>query len=208
MPDTTSLTHQDYEIKKKETLFQGGFLRVVRYALKRRAFNGQWSPVFNCEVLERKSAVAILPYDPLLDRVILIEQFRPGALTHPQSPWLLEIPAGVIDNNENPEQVAYRELTEETGCETSVLHFISEFFVSPGAANEYLYLYCAKVDACTIEGIHGLADENEDIRVINLSAEEAFAKRDAGDIKTAPALTALMWLQIHREHLQKSFTTS
>ncbi len=119
-----------------------------------------------------------------------------------QSPWLLKIPAGVREENENPEEVAYRERIEETGCATSLLHPISEFFVSPGAANEYLHVYCGKIDARTIEGTHGLADENEDIYAINLSAEEAFAKLYSGHIKTAPAIVALMWLQIHRKQLQ------
>lgn len=203
MSSATSFTHDDYQIAKKELLFQGNFLRLVRYAIKHRLFNGNWSNTFNCEVLERKSAVAILPYDPLLDRVILIEQFRPGALADPQSPWLLEIPAGIIDENEKPEAVAYREMVEEAGCEALTLHPIFEFFVSPGGANEYLHLYCGKVDARTIEGIHGLADENEDIRVINLSADEAFTKLYTGHIKTVPALVALLWLQTHREQLKE-----
>jgi len=203
MPDTIQFTHEDYEVVKRDILSQGHFMRLARYAIKHRLFNGNWSNTFNCEVLERKSAVAILPYDPLLDRVVLIEQFRPGALADPKSPWLLEIPAGVIDDNEEPEKVAYREMQEEAGCEIIALHPICEFFVSPGGANEYLHLYCGKVDARTIGGVHGLAKENEDIRVINLTADEAFAELYAGHIKTAPALTALMWLQIHRKQLQE-----
>ncbi len=202
MSKTTPFTRNDYTVEKREVLFQGDFLRLARYTLKHRLFNSHWSSSFNCEVLERKSAVAILPYDPLLDRVILIEQFRPGALADPNSPWLLEVPAGIYNENESPEEVAYREMIEETGCEVLMLHPIFEFFVSPGGANEYLHLYCSKVDARTIEGIHGLAEENEDIRVINLSADEAFSELYSGRIKTAPALLSLMWLQIHRKKLQ------
>jgi ADP-ribose pyrophosphatase len=198
-------THDDYEIKKKDILFQGNFLRLARYTIKHRLFNGNWSNTFDCEVLERKSAVAILPYDPQLDRVILIEQFRPGALADPNSPWLIEIPAGIIEENEPPEKVAYREIQEEAGCEALILQPIFEFFVSPGAANEYLYLYCAKVDARTSEGIHGLVAENEDIRVINLSTEEAFAELYTGRIKTVPALIALLWLQTHKKELQENW---
>jgi ADP-ribose pyrophosphatase len=196
-------THDDYEIIERKILHQGNFLRLARYALKKRLFNGGWSSPFNCEVSERKSAAAVLPYDPLLDRVILIEQFRPGALADPKSPWLLEIPAGIIEENEKAEEVAYREMVEEAGCEILTLHPILEFFVSPGGANEYLHLYCGKVDARTIGGIYGLEHENEDIRVHNLSADEAFAKLYAGQIKTVPALIALLWLQLHRKQLQK-----
>lgn len=203
MLSTPRFTQIDFEIVKKDVLCQGAFLRLVRFSVKHRLFNGNWSDTFNCELLERKSAVAILPYDPVLDRVILIEQFRPGALTDPKSPWLLEIPAGVIEPNEPPEKVAYREMLEEAGCDVLALHPIFEFYVSPGGANEYLHLYCSKVDARTAEGIHGLTNENEDIRVINLSADEAFVEIYSGRIKTAPALLSLMWLQIHRKQLQK-----
>lgn len=198
----TSFTHNDYDIVKNDVLFQGNFLRLVRLAIKRRLFNGDISPVFNCEVLERKSAVAILPYDPVLDRVILIEQFRPGALTDSRSPWLLEIPAGIIDENEMPLDVAHREMIEEAGCEAQTLHPIFEYFVSPGGSNEYLHLYCGRIDASHVEGIHGLANENEDIRVLNLSTDEGIAKMYAGEIKTSPALLALAWLQVHKKQLQ------
>ncbi len=198
-----SFTNDDYELVQRDILFKGNFLSLARYTIKHRLFNGNWSKTFNCEVLERKSAVAILPYDPKLDRVILIEQFRPGALADPKTPWLLEIPAGVIGPNEPPEKVAYREMIEEAGCEALSLRPILEFFVSPGGANEYLHLYCSKVDASTIDGIHGLPDENEDIRIINLSTDEALEKLYAGHIKTVPALIALLWLQTHREELQE-----
>jgi ADP-ribose pyrophosphatase len=98
--------------------------------------------------------------------------------------------------------VAYREVIEEIGCEALTLHPIFEYFVSPGGANEYLHLYCGKIDARTAEGIHGLPDENEDIRVINLPADEAFSELYTGRIKTAPALVSLMWLQGHKKRLQ------
>ncbi len=203
MSNKNSFNNSDYKIEKKDILFQGNFLRLTRYAIIHRLFNGGMSNTFNYEVLERKSAVAILPYDPVLDRVILIEQFRPGALADPKSPWLLEIPAGVIDKNELPDEVAYREMKEEAGCEALDLHPIFEFFVSPGGSNEYLHLYCSKVDASTIEGIHGLAEENEDIRVLNLLTDEALEKMYSGTIKTVPALVALLWLQVHRKKLQE-----
>jgi ADP-ribose pyrophosphatase len=202
MANFTSFTQKDCTIVKRDVLCQGNFLRLARYALKHRLFNGNWSKTFDCELLERKSAAAMLPYDPALDRVLLIEQFRPGALADPKSPWLIEIPAGVIDENESPEDVAYREMIEETGAKALALHPIFEFFVSPGGANEYLHLYCCKIDAHSTQEIQGLEEENEDIRVINLSAEEAFAELYSGRIKTAPALVSLMWLQLHREQLQ------
>lgn len=201
MPENISFTHNDYEVIERKVLYQGVF-RLVRYALRYRLFKGGWSAVLQREVFERHSAVGILPYDPLEDKVILIEQFRPGTIGNPASPWLVEVPAGIIEPNETPEDVAYRETMEETGCTLSMLHPISDYFVSPGGSNEYLHLYCGKVDAKGVEGIYGLQDEQEDIRVINLSADEAFAKVQSGQIKNAPALIALLWLQLNRQTLK------
>lgn len=200
----TSLHHSDYEIIAREVLYQGVF-RMVRYSLRHRYFSGDWSDVFTREVMERYSAVAVLPYDPVLDRVILIEQFRPGALADPVSPWVIEIPAGVISKNEKPDELAYREATEETGCELTQLHPICETYVSAGGSNEYLHIFCGKVDAQAINGVHGLKHEHEDIRVINISTDEAFAALQANKIKTTPALIALYWLQSNRRHIQEQW---
>lgn len=192
----------DYEMVEKEILYQGIF-RLTRLAIRHRLFKGGWSPVVKREVLERKSAVAVLPYDPHLDRVILIEQFRPGAIADPTSPWMLEIVAGVFDRDEKPEEVAHRETAEEAGAIVEALYPISEFFVSPGGSNEYLYIFCGKIDASNIDGIHGLENENEDIRVLNVSADEAFALQREGKIKTAPANVALFWLMAYREKMRE-----
>jgi ADP-ribose pyrophosphatase len=186
--------HHDYEIIKREVLYKGIF-GISRYTLKHRLFKEGWSKIFSLELFERKSAVAILPYDPILDRVILIEQFRIGALADPGSPWLIEIPAGVIESNEKPEQVAHRESIEEAACELLELQSIYKYFVSPGGSNEFLHLYYGRVDASHIDGIHGLDHENEDIRVLNISSKEAFDLMDQGKIKNAPTLISLLWLK-------------
>src|SRR4029079_17399724 len=145
MKDKTHFTHQDYEIINREVLYKGVFT-LARYSLRHRLFEGGQSEVMQREVLERLSATGVLPYDPVLDRVILIEQFRPGSLANPKSPWLIEIPAGIFRNNEQPDEVAYREADEEAGCKIEMLVPISEYFVSPGGSNEYIHLYCGKVD--------------------------------------------------------------
>lgn len=204
MSINTTYTHNDYEIVARKVLHQGVF-RLVEYTLRHHKFSGDWTEIFTREVLERYSAVAVLPYDPLLDRVILIEQFRPGSLKDPKSPWLIEIPAGVISKGEKPDELAHREAAEETGCTLSKLEPICETFVSPGGSNEYLHIFCGKTDARYIEGIHGLKHEHEDIRVINVPANEAFEALYAGKIKTTPALIALFWLQSNRRRLQETW---
>lgn len=195
-------SQNDYEIIKRELLYQGVF-RLARYHVRQRKFNGQWSNEFTREILERPSAAAILPYDPILDRVILIEQFRVGGLANPQSPWLLEIVAGVYYDTEHPEAVARRESKEEAGCNILDIYPICEYFVSPGGSNEYLHLYCGHIDASDAGGIYGLPEEDEDIRAMTISAEDAFQLVQEGKIRTSPAIISLQWLQLNREWLKQ-----
>lgn len=196
MPDKKQFTREDCEIIKREVLYQGIF-KLSRLTLRHRLFEGGWVQL-DRELFERSPAVGILPHDPILDRVILIEQFRPGALSNHDSPWIIEIPAGIIEPNEKPEEVAHREMMEEAGCTLLELKPIFNYFVSPGGSNEYFHLYYGRIDASNIEGIHGLKDEHEDIRVLNLSTQEAFELMQQGKIKNSPALLALMWLQMQK----------
>lgn len=202
----TPFSQEDYEIIKREILYQGVF-RLVRNTLRHRKFNGEWSNTFSREILERKSAVGILPYDPILDSVVLIEQFRAGALGHTHSPWLIEVVAGIYNAKEEPEDVAKRESMEEAGCQILDIYPICEYFVSPGGSNEYLHLYCGRIDASDAGGIHGLVDENEDIRAFVVSRDEAFALMQEGKIKTSPAIIALQWLQLNSEWLKQLWST-
>jgi ADP-ribose pyrophosphatase len=199
-------TQNDYEIVKREVPYHGIF-RMAVYELRYRLFNGGWSKTVSREVMERPSAAGVLPYDPVLDRVILIEQFRPGALANPGSPWLIEIVAGILEPDEKPDAVALREGKEEAGCEILDLYPVSEYFVSPGGSNEYLWLYCGRIDASESGGIHGLVAENEDIRTFTVSADEAFIMLQEGKIRTSPAIIALQWLQLNREWLRQLWQT-
>lgn len=197
-----TFTRDDVEIINRDVIYQG-FIQMMRYQLRFRLFNGGWSSVVTRELVERQSAVAILLYDPDLDRVVLIEQFRPGAAKDPQSPWLLEIVAGLINPAETPDQVATREAQEESGCEVLDLYPICEYFVSPGGSNEYLWLFCGRIDASNTGGIHGLHDEDEDIRTLTLTFDEAFNLLKEGHIKTSPAIISIQWLQLNREWLKQ-----
>ncbi|OGT59340.1 MAG: hypothetical protein A3F14_04530 [Gammaproteobacteria bacterium RIFCSPHIGHO2_12_FULL_43_28] len=197
-----SFAKTDYDLEEREVLYQGIFT-LARYHITHRVFKGGSSQPFTREILERKSAAAVLPYDPLLDRVILIEQFRAGAIKSNTNPWLLEIVAGVFNHGETPENIVYREAEEEAGCKLLDLSPICEYFVSPGGSNEYLYLFCGRVDASHADGIFGLPEENEDIRAISMSADDAFSLLQQGKIKTSPAIMALLWLQLNREKLKQ-----
>src|SRR3990167_6071927 len=201
----TAFTHNDYEILKREVLYKGIF-SLARYHVRHRMYDNTWSNLHTREILERKSAAAVLPYDPVLDHVILIEQFRTGAIANPKSPWLIEVVAGIYDT-ENVEDVAKREANEEAGCKILDLYPICDYFVSPGGSNEYLNLYCGRVDASQTGGTHGLPEENEDIRAFSLPLDEALAMFQEGKIKTAPVIISLLWLQLNREWLKQLWST-
>lgn len=202
----TTFSQQDYELIGTDILYQG-FFRLARYHVRHRLFAGGWSEVFHREILERWPAAGVLPYDPLLDRVILIEQFRPGCLEQATTtPWMIEIPAGLLTSpTETPEELVYREAMEEAGCKLTAIEPISKYFVSPGASTEHITLYCGRVSAAALTGIYGLEDEHEDIRVLNLTRTEAFAKLQEGEIKTAPAIIALLWLQMNHDSLLRKW---
>lgn len=189
---------KQYDILKKEVAFQGYF-RINRYHLKFELYEGGWSKPIVREVFERGVAAAVLLYDPERDQVVLVEQFRVGALGDKRSPWLLEIVAGIIEEGESPADVAKRETLEEAGLPVKKLMPITKYWVSPGGCTETVDLFCAIVDASDAGGVHGLDDEAEDINVVPMAAEEAFKKVRCGEICNAPTIIALQWLELNKE---------
>lgn len=201
---TFPATENHVKIIEKKAVYQG-FFRLDRYLVAHRLFKGGFSKNFEREVFERGSAAAALLYDPILDKIVLIEQFRIGALKDPQSPWLIEVVAGILHPHEKPEALVVRETAEEAGLEVLDLHYLYHYWVSPGGSTEQLTLFCAKVDASKANGIHGLPEEGEDIRVIVVSLEEALKALENGQIKNSPTIIGLLWLQIHKEELRKKW---
>jgi ADP-ribose pyrophosphatase len=191
------------EIKILEkTMCYEGFFKLVRYRLKHTLFAGGWSSELVRKVLERGHAAAILPYDPILDQVVMIEQFRPGALDDANGAWLWEIVAGILEPGESASDVVYREAIEEMGCPVSDIMPICQFFVSPGSTTETTALFCGRVDATQAAGIHGVASEHEDIQVHLISFSEALDRLQSGKIRFAPAIIALQWLALHQKEVK------
>ncbi|WP_232023891.1 NUDIX domain-containing protein [Sulfurivermis fontis] len=190
------------EIVEQRTCYQG-FFRMEHYRLRHRRYDGGMSPLLSRELFERGHAAAVLPYDPVLDRIVLLEQFRIGALDAPGGPWLLEIVAGIIESGETAAEVVEREMLEEAGCTLLALEPICEYLVSPGGTSERISLYCGRVDAAGVGGIHGLAAEGEDIRVFTVTFAEAMALLSSGRINSASPIIALQWLQLNRSRLQQ-----
>jgi ADP-ribose pyrophosphatase len=196
MKDFNFTKDKDLEVHSEETLYKG-FAEIKVYKLRHRLFEGGWSDLITREIASRKPIAAALPYDPCLDKVVLIEQCRIGAI-QARSPWLLEAVAGMLgDQDQNPEELITRELKEESGLEASKLHKICEYWVSPGGSSEYLTLYCAEVDAREAGGIHGLPEEHEDIYVHVVNRQEAYDMVQSGRINNALSIIAIQWLQLN-----------
>jgi ADP-ribose pyrophosphatase len=191
----------DWELVDREVLYQG-FFRLARYSLRHRRFDGGWSPVIQREIFERGHAAAVLPYDPASDRICLIEQFRPGALEAADGPWLLEFVAGIIESGESAEDVVRREALEEAGCTIGRLEHVTTYHVSPGGTTETTALFIGEADLSGVGGIHGNADEHEDIRVQVVDAAEAIAMADDGRIANAMGQIGLNWFARHQDRLR------
>ena len=192
---------QDVDVQSITTVYQGYF-RIDRYLVRHRTFAGGWTGTVSREIFERGHAVGVLPYDPVLDRVVLIEQYRTGALAAGRDPWLVEIVAGIIEPGETPADVAARETQEEAGGVILDLLPIVDVLVTPGGSSETMQLFCGKVDSSSIGGFHGLEEENEDIRVFTLSVDEALDWVKTGRISNAIAVIALYWLALEHKNLR------
>ncbi len=194
--------HPDVEILERRVTHRG-FFRMEEFRLRHRLFSGEMSGPIIRELFERGHAAALLLYDPQRDEVVMLEQFRIGALDAPGGPWLVEIVAGVIDRDESPEEVARREALEEAGCQVQEMEFICEYLVSPGGTSERISLYCGRVDSSKADGIHGLAEESEDIRVSAVPFIQAWHWLEEGIINSASPIIAMQWLRMNREKLRQ-----
>src|SRR5215468_4708489 len=176
--------NREIELLERSEQYRGYF-RIVRYRFRHELFGGGWSGEVRREVFERGHAVGVLPYDPAADSLVLIEQFRIGAYVAGMDPWLTEVVAGIIEDDEAPEEVARREAREEAGLEIQALIPMCRYVVSPGGTSESVRLYCGRVDSRGAGGVHGLAEEHEDIRVLVLPYAEAMAWLEDGRISNA-----------------------
>lgn len=203
MSDTFS--QADVEVVEREECFRG-FYKLDRLHLRHRLFAGGMGKLINRELFVRHDAVCVLPYDPRRDEVVLIEQFRVGALDKSATPWLLELVAGLIDKDEQPEEVARREAVEEAGLTLGALWPVCAYYPSPGGSDERVHLFVGRCDSVGAGGIHGLEEEGEDIRVHVLPFEDALARVRDGRIDNAASIMALQWLALNRDEVRGLWT--
>ncbi|MDQ6958692.1 MAG: NUDIX domain-containing protein [Mariprofundaceae bacterium] len=184
-----------YKIKEQRPLHRG-FFRLDAFTVEHDRFDGGKQTIVR-EHLERGDAVAVLLYDPVKDTVLFIEQFRIGPAVRgdveEKDAWLIEIVAGMIDEDEDPEACARRECVEEAGYAPKTLQPLGNYYSTPGGSSERIYLYLGEVDAdkpCGSGG--GLDEEHEDICTRWVSRKQAMQWVHQGRINSAPPLLALL----------------
>lgn len=196
----TPRTLSDVEIISRDLIGQG-WGKLERFTFRHRRFDGTWSEAVTRDIYTIAEVVNILPYDPALDAVVLIEQFRACGLVYGEATWLIEAVAGIRDEGETPPEVARREALEEAGCTVGEPYHITTVYSSPGGYGERTYLYAACANLAGIGGIHGLAHEHEDIRAIVVPLDEAYAAAMDGRIRDAKTVLMIQWLHANKQKL-------
>lgn len=201
MTDKANAVPSAVDIVQRENCYKG-FYRLDKVRLRHELFAGGMGREISRELFVRHDAVCVLPYDAQRDEVVLIEQFRVGAIGKVASPWLVELVAGLIDKDEQPEEVAHREAEEEAGLKLTALWPMTRYFPSPGGSDEYVHLYLGRCSSVGVGGLHGLEEEGEDIRVKVWSFEDALQAVRDGHIINAASIIALQWLALNRDEVR------
>ena len=203
--------HPDVVVESEQRVWSGRFpLDVVKF--RNRRFDGAMSETRTWEVWRRGHASALLPYDPVADAVVLIEQFRFPALVAGVDPVLVELPAGLCEDNEDPADTIKREMREEMNLDADLTERIGGYMLTAGGADEFCHLYIGRVvapptDGEGIAGHAGEASEHEDIRVRVWDAEEAIHAAFAGCFTNSITAIGLFWLAGKRAELRRKWMT-
>lgn len=192
-----------FEILGEQLLYQRLFFKLVEAQLRHEKFDGTMTEPITRLSFERGDAVAAVMHNPQTDTIILTEQFRyPTA--RKAAGWIYELPAGIIEEGEEPAATMRREATEETGYTLHVLHPIADFFLSPGGSSERIFLFYARLnvdDKTSVGG--GVAREHEYIRTVQMPVHQALAMTKQGKFHDAKTLIGLQWLQLNHDNLPK-----
>tara|TARA_Y100001954_G_C15419168_1_gene411333 strand:+ start:22 stop:603 length:582 start_codon:yes stop_codon:yes gene_type:complete len=181
-----------FKILNKKNI-HNGFFKMNEITLKYKKYDGSWSNEIKRELFGGAQVSAVLPYDPINKKIVLIQQFRPGTISRDSNNYLDEIVAGIIDPGETPKDTAIRECLEETGCKVKNLRSIQGYFPAPGSSESFYHLFLAEVIAPDKEAIRGLENENEDILVKSYTFEQVREKMEKNEILNGLTLIALQW---------------
>ena len=192
---------EDVDLQQREQSFRGYF-SLETLTLRHRLFAGGWSTPVRRELYQRGDAVGVLPWDPVKDELVLIEQFRVGAIRDDDSPWMLELIAGIVEAGESDTAVVHREAEEEAGCQLGQLEQIATFYPSAGACSEQIRLFVGEVTQSQPGTVQGLESEHEDILVHQLPREQVMQMLDRNEINNGHTLIALQWLGRNSDRLR------
>lgn len=200
MSQFSTMSNDDVEIIEKTSGYQG-FFNLNVYRLRHRLFEGGWSEEITRELFERGHAVGVLLHDPKQDCILMVEQFRLGVAIADKgdSPWALEIVAGMLDKNKPAEEVARIEAMEEAHCEVQTLEHIHDYYSSTGGTSEHVQIFYGQIDSSGLHGrIAGLDEESEDIKVHLIPTSDLESLLKSGRVNNAMALIALQWFLLHK----------
>ena len=200
MNRTLALSHAKRSVYK-------GFFSVEEHDLTYQKFNNEQSNVVTRSTLVSSDAVIVLPYDPINDRILLIEQFRAGPYVKgDENPWVLEPIAGLIDEGETPESAGIREAQEEAHLEIKRLELVARSYPSPGISTEFFHQYIGIVSLPEETNlVSGLESEAEDIRSHIFSYEEFYKMIVKEEMNVGPAILLGLWLSKNRKSLMKKY---
>jgi len=200
---TANFSQKDVNIAQV-TVKYDGFFKMHEYKLSHKLFNGEYSQEFTREIFERGDAVVLIPYDPVRDSLVMNQQFRVGALRTEDNPWLLEFVAGMFDQGEQPEDVAIREAKEEANLNVHIddIEPVMQYLSSAGGTTEKMHIFVGRVEAADVEGVFGLPEENEDIKVFEISRTEALNMLKDGKFSNASTIIGLQWLALNGDSLR------
>jgi ADP-ribose pyrophosphatase len=202
-------TSPDVIVEFDQTVWKGRFaLDLIKF--RQRRFDGSFSGVRSWELLRRGKAAAVLPYDPVADMVVVIEQFRLPAFAAGIEPVMVELAAGLVDPSETPEITILREAREEMGIEVECLEKIGDFLLTPGGCDELCTIFAGRVRLGEIGpdgllGTGGLASEQEDILVRALPASTVIERAIAGAYPNSVCTIGLLWFAARREYLREKW---
>lgn len=183
----------------RETVWKG-FVHMQRLLFDQRMPDGRVIRI-DREVHDHGQAAAILLYDPARDSVVLVRQFRPAAFMNGDDSFMIELPAGLLDND-NASDAIRREAMEESGYAVESVQFLMEMYGSPGTLTEKVSLFFARIDLDVKAGIGGgLEEEGEDLEVLDYKLDDAFAMIASGKITDAKTIIMLQWAILNRDRI-------
>ena len=182
----------NFKVTNKKNLYDG-FFKMNEISLKYKKYDGNWSNEIKRELFGGAQVSAVLPYDPIKKKIVLIQQFRPGTISKNTNNYLNEIVAGIIDSGESPEIAAKRECLEETGYKIKKLTPIQGYFPAPGSSESFYHLFLGEVDSKNGKKIMGLYNENEDILVESFNLTQVKKMMQEGKFVNGLTLIAIQW---------------